>query len=1098
VQLLLPTIYPGTWEATQASWDGKRDFQRFRGGAREWAECKMYEKAISINVISPTLVMAMIEEASLLLIFSFSPLNRNARWYLGQYAAATNKDVRVYDDETLEALILTTPEAREQFPAIMFEDLQPLERFHVSGRISKDPDIDYGSRDSLLSGDAQDIHLSVRSTFAVDVLLTNVGIHTDAIAGTIRVAPETYASYRLLNQELLTQPLINFSISAGASQFERLLFRARRDGKLPPPKILIQWSDGAAEELKLDPIMVSSVLAVPLVGDAAHRARKRFRESASARDKPIFYYLRGRSGTGKSRLLLELRDELLARSFSVFSFNGADESLATFDVFIRHLVARLAKMPLLERIDAPEEKVINEASQRGVTTLELLYDPGFTPSKNLRACVKTVQALLSAQRGAILIDNLQYFDDNTILFVNEIVSVSPSAAARTVWAFAINDEMMTPDMPVSAFVGRLAALSTEQPDDTIEIVVEGFSDNDRLHYLNEALTIAEALAPSTPSFVAAYPKTAAMILNAGESHKPLFLEQTLHYAADRGALRLRDGVMYVADIEALTVALASLPPTTRSVLENRWDRIRTTLSANAHRAVEALSVLSAIPMSMGTALGFTAEDARTLQSRGLVRITESNEARFHHEQHERFFTDLYSRPDEARAKDLYARIQASGYAANYPLELATLRYAAHDMDDDAVASMAQVLVATDLVGQARQRSAPMFLEVLNAPWHAIDPSLELNAVSAVCQSVKRHRAFVIAAGSYTQAYAVRKPRIQRYLAAGEAWFELVRHQVNAYFAVHRDGEALPLLEESLRILPQFTFASDSAKHLAEAKLLNRLGVAYKTVHDLDHAVEALRTSLAIANEYSDAVLAYKNHVDWGYVHHGFGAQNDRLIARWGDALNVFGAADTAGKPLESERASAMLHRAAILVLQRDPTALQLIEDGIRLSERRLTPFHEVKLLLLRVVAELSWGEASAPRLNALMSYVDRAQDRAVTVAAYRSYWTVFYTRARLLQMLGRNRESQEEFLLALQQLASVLNDRRMEERYAPFYEDLAISFRRYARPLDASIKSLIRHPRIVYEAATIATMDDEEFAQFLSTYRPTATYHDGRFNLPVP
>ncbi|HEX2834442.1 MAG TPA: AAA family ATPase [Thermoanaerobaculia bacterium] len=1057
----------------------------------------MYEKAISINIISPTLVMAMIDDASLILIFSFSPLNKNARLYLGQYAKATNKDVRVYDEETLEELILTTPDARKEFATIADDEIPVIDRFLASGRISKDPDIDYASTGVLLSGDDRDIHLSIRSTFAVDVLLTNAGIHSDAIRGRIRIEPETFESYRLLNHDLLVDPTIEFSVGAGASRFERLLFRARRDGKLKPPRIVVERADGTAEELRLDPIVVSSILAVPLVGEAAHNARRRFQETAGARNKPIFYYLHGGSGTGKSRLLLELRDELLARSFSVFSFNGADESLASFDVFIRHLVARLAKLPLLEGIEAPEEKVITEASERGVSILELLYAPEFSPAKNIAICLRSVQSLLASRKAAILIDNLQYFDDETIAFLNEIVSAGASSDAKTVWAFGINDDMTTPEMPASAFAGRLAAHSTEHPEDTIQIVVSGFSDDDRLHYLNEALTLSETLAPDAPSFVAAYPRTARMILDATESHKPLFLEQTLHYAADRGALRLLHGVMYVANIEELDVALASLPPNVRTILARRWERIRTRLSEGALRAIGALSILSVIPLMMGKALGFTNDDARSLESRGLVRITDTNDARFHHEQHERFFTELYGTLDEANARELHDRIEGSGFAPNYPLELATLRYAAHDMDDDDVAAMARLLVVTELSGQARQRSAPLFLEILNGPWHSIDPSLELEAVSSVCQSVKRHRAFATAAESYTRSYEIRKPRLTRYLPAGEAWFEFVRHQVNAYFAVHRDGDALPLLQESVRLLPRFTFSSPLSQRLAHAKLLNRLGVAYKTIHDLDGAVAAIRESLDIASAAGEWVLAYKNYVDWGYIHHGFAAHNDDLIARWSDALRLFDDAETAGRPMESERASAMLHRAAILILQRDPRAMKIIDDGILLSERRLTPFHEIKLLLLRVVAELVWG-ASRQRLPALLSYVDRAQDRAVTVAAYRSYWTVFYTRALLLLLLEREREALDTFVIALQQLAGVLNDPRMEERYAPFYEDLAISFRRFSRPLDSSVSTLIRNARIRSEALAIATMTDARFADFISTYRPTATYHDGRFNLPVP
>jgi tetratricopeptide (TPR) repeat protein len=1059
----------------------------------------MYEKNISINILAPTLVLALIEEADLILIFSFSKLNRNARFYLGQYARATGKDVRVYDDERLERLILTTPAARAEFSHIPDEKLPELDRFVVSARLSKDPDVEYASDRMVLSGDGREIHLGVRSLFAVDVLVTNAGVNTGPVTGHLRVAADTFDSYRLLNRDIApADPRVRFEVECGASAFIRLLFRAQREGPRAAPRLIVERDDATAAELSLDRVNVSSVLAVPLIGADAHAARRRFQTTAGARDKPIFYYLHGRSGTGKSRLLRELRDELLARNFGVFSFNGVDEGLTSFDVFLRHLIARLAKLPLLEGIDPPSESVIaTAAAKHGTGLLELLYDRSFSPAKNILKCAGVVQSLLASRKAAVLIDNLQYFDDHTILFANEILTASLSGPAGTaVWAFAINEDMTTPDMPAAALAGRLAQLAAEAPDDMVDVPVRGFSGDDRLHYLDEALTLREDGDAEGPSFTRSYPRTARMILDAVESHRPLFLEQALHYAADRGALRLTDGVMYVADIEAFNEALRTLPPTIGTILKKRWDRIGRTLPAGSVRVIEALVVLSAIPLMMSIPLGFTPEDVRLLQSRGLVRISETNEARFHHEQHEQFFAGLFPPPAESRARDLYERIARSPCADSYALETATLRYAAGDFDDHHANALARLLVASDLGKPSQQRSTRTFLEILNVPWSTLAPSLELDAVSSVCQSVKRHHEFAVAAEVFTRSRAVRNARLERYLPAGESWFEFVRHHVNAYFAVHRDGEALPILEEAISSMARFRFESSTAARLAEGKILNRLGVAWKTVHDLDAAVDAIVRSLAIARSLGESALTYKNYVDWGYVYHGLGAENAQLIGRWEDALRIFDESEEMGRPLESERPSAMLHHAAILLLRRDDNAIEVIERGIRLCQRRLTPFHEVKLLLLRVVAELAWNRhAPSP---GLMSWIDLAQDRAVTAAAYRSYWTVFYTRARLEGMLGRHAQAIEAFGIALQQLAKVLNDPRMEERYAPFYEDLVITFRSLRQPIAVDILALIRNARIRHTVSSISQMSDAAFDDFLSGYQPTATYHDGRFNLPVP
>ena len=130
IATLLPNLYPGEWIPTKYSWDGKKDFYQQRGDERRWAECKAYKEPISINVVSPTLIMALLDNARVVLLFSYSRLNRNARMYLSQFGALTGRTVRVFDDEILEDLILTHGELTKYFPNFSRVDLPPLVRIH--------------------------------------------------------------------------------------------------------------------------------------------------------------------------------------------------------------------------------------------------------------------------------------------------------------------------------------------------------------------------------------------------------------------------------------------------------------------------------------------------------------------------------------------------------------------------------------------------------------------------------------------------------------------------------------------------------------------------------------------------------------------------------------------------------------------------------------------------------------------------------------------------------------------------------------------------------------------------------------------------------
>ena len=389
------------------------------------------------------------------------------------------------------------------------------------------------------------------------------------------------------------------------------------------------------------------------------------------------------------------------------------------------------------------------------------------------------------------------------------------------------------------------------------------------------------------------------------------------------------------------------------------------------------------------------------------------------------------------------------------------------------------------------------LEIFNRPNLPIDPGTELRVINTLCQEVKRHVAFEDAAAAFEKAHSIRLARRIRYLRYGEDYHRFVHDYVNSFFAVHRDGEALPLLESALRDFASFQFGSDASRLLARGKLLNRLCVALKTIHDLSAAEQIVRESLAIAESIDDVRLVYKNYIDWGYIYHGFKKHNGDLILKWSAAIRVFQQNAGIDTAMLDERASYLLHNAELQILACDQTgAIETIDEGIRYSRRTLTPFHEVKLLLLRVVAQLVSGTGEDSRK--LAKWLDQAEDRAVVTRAQRSYWVVFYARATLAWNAGDYKQSATHFLTALEQLAKILTDPRMEERHEPFFEDLAIRFRLANLSLPEKDLLLIRNARIHELVQRILQMRGSAFSDWRSRYVPTATFHDAHFNLPVP
>src|SRR5262249_957571 len=144
------------------------------------------------------------------------------------------------------------------------------------------------------------------------------------------------------------------------------------------------------EVLRLDPLKVSSILAVPLTGKIQNDALARFRHGVSAKDKPFFCHIHGNSGTGKTRLVHEFRDELLGRGFLTFVFNAEDERNSSFDHFVKRLIATVCKLPMLDHVVRPTESNLGlEGVPSGQALLDLLYCDKARPSSDLEATTNT-------------------------------------------------------------------------------------------------------------------------------------------------------------------------------------------------------------------------------------------------------------------------------------------------------------------------------------------------------------------------------------------------------------------------------------------------------------------------------------------------------------------------------------------------------------------------------------------------------------------------------------------------------------------------------------------------------------------------------------
>ena len=175
VRDLLARFFAGNWEQTSRSWDGGRDFvDRSISGGEQWAECKMYRRNVGIRVLSPTLVMAIMERVHSLFIFSFSEVNAPAKRHLARLGIDQKMKIRLYDGPLLDRLILAAPDICGRY----FGSCDAVERsvspLWTSGRLTRDLEFELGDLTGTpTEGPTRELPLDLFSPVVLEIFLRN-------------------------------------------------------------------------------------------------------------------------------------------------------------------------------------------------------------------------------------------------------------------------------------------------------------------------------------------------------------------------------------------------------------------------------------------------------------------------------------------------------------------------------------------------------------------------------------------------------------------------------------------------------------------------------------------------------------------------------------------------------------------------------------------------------------------------------------------------------------------------------------------------------------------------------------------------------------
>lgn len=1098
VQDLLQEMYPGTqWNKTKMTHDGKKDFvadvtlQGMGKTDKFWAECKNYDNTTSINVFSPTLVMAVIENINHILFFSYSNLNRNGRKYLAQFGDKTGKDIGVIDDKTLEDQILMRSSILDKY----FPDYDPSEivtgtsDLQIDAQIAFGRDVEWSYSERGVPQELQEKqkNLRVNETFYLDVFLSNPENRLRTIQ--LKLVPDEYCDFfALLNQDLISKRhVLEFDIDPFGLHFIRLIFRFEKYvAKVALPKVHLFENDQEIKILSAGNIYGSWIIDAPLTGSSYWEIPQSVKKATSHRSVLSAHILHGESGTGKSRLIKEIKDVLMANGYKIFSYDGDFKSTNSKGVkVIKRIISELSGLPI--RSPFVSDPSDYNGSYTSDKVAQFLYDEHASLETSYQAVGEMLVELLKGKSTAILIDNIQFYDDDLSLFINHFISEYQDSNLSLTLVACFNTDYLLEHTKAFDLFDRLRRLSIQTSSRFFEYKITGFNKGMAEEYIEHCI----------PGIRTSYPTTLEYMLDKIGMF-PLYIQQTLHYLVDRGALGIKRDFLYIASVSVFHEVLNSLPPKINDIIDRRWAVLKQSSEVQSYVDLLKIIVLfQKLPLFLIPKLSLSYDGLSSLISFGILERTSSEHIVFHHSQLLRFFDDVFFRSgwEDEMASRVCLFIEKEDLIHSYPSQYFIAKNSLNPSDKATLEFGISCLLNDDVTKELRTNFALRLYRSLNAR-PDLEKSMSLIRVyTKICDEVKTNVTFSKAMELFTDVYERKYQYHSRYVQFGDDYFYFILRYSNSFLSLHDDPKAHVVLLKALSVIDEFIFADEKGKKKAKAALLNRLCVTYKSMNEPELAENAVGQALELSMEIDDKATVIKNYIDKGYIYYKNRDRVESLLECWDMAWKIYN--DHYNEKISQRTVSAYYHRSLCELIRSDlPKAWEYSIKALSAADRGMDTFNKIKILLVRaIILHLEDPKRNNEQVS---NMANTCIDLCARHSSFRSYWTSWH----LLGKISMDRQMRlNAYLVALEQLKSFVHDKKTEAMYRYFFDDFAISLRRIgvsAKEVESELKQFILDPANRKRVTSILNQNAEEFKVFTESFRPITPINDKKSNYPCP
>lgn len=662
LQLLEARYGKGTWIQTKQSWDGSKDFYYYNNQTRMWAECKNYTSAVSLDVLSPTLIMAQICEIDDVLFFSYSRIVPQAKTKFIHYADRSNKRVFFFDDEALEELIL-------EYRNSIFPQFFPHLVDTCFDNYSVKPWIQHSvvcapvfhnkimSDSVFLTTDFPD-SINLFSVWGIYVLISNQS--NEILRFNISIHESSTSIYQF---DYITAEYLDRGKSVSVKPFEtvtaKILFRVvKYTEEVSIPDIIVS-SEKSKEDLyraHFRRIKCNWIAKTPLIGKSYRDIRDQFSSMLVNRESSLGVCFWGASGNGKSRMLEECMNIALRHEYSVLHFNTQQKSSSIHKAFsvLKEIILALYQIPNVDIINYVDSESL-EWENYGLNKAAFEMIHSFTEAESTADMMCLIDQYserifehIIQQRYVLAVDNVQFFDGALIYFLRKLIGFmgNTNRYNPTIVLLTINTDYL----PRNSEASELFVQCKGMGDAFCMYHLTGFiSDNESLIFLNELLASNIRLRYSTLNEI---------IQRTG--HNPLFIFHTIEWFKDKRIIYYSDDYFQSIDEKRFRESIEQIPESIEQMIKERW-----TFFINENDFGKSLDIISLIHYFDGLdtykqkQLQIDNNMAEKMIQANLLLRDESNTYYFAHDMIEKFFSENYRLVEHAVLYRLFDSINVT-------------------------------------------------------------------------------------------------------------------------------------------------------------------------------------------------------------------------------------------------------------------------------------------------------------------------------------------------------------------------------------------------------------------------------------------------------